>query len=82
LTSVLQIVCANVKSLKSVAILISSGKSYQRDSEREQVIERYLRKQQRKRKSPDEVIEHPDDVEDETIYRGDFILPENFGEKR
>ena len=33
LTSVLQIVCANVKSLKSVAILISSGKSYQRDSE-------------------------------------------------
>ena len=82
LTSVLQIVCANVKSLKSVAILISSGKSYQRDSAREQVIERYLRKQQRKRKSPDEVIEHPDDVEDETIYRGDFILPENFGEKR
>ncbi len=82
LTSVLQIICANVKSLKPVAILISSGRSYQRESSRQQVIERYLRKQERRRRSGQEVEETPVEAEDETIYKGDFILPESFGEKR
>ncbi len=82
LTSVLQILCANIKSLRAVAILISSGKSYQRENARQQVIDRYLRKQERRRKSGLEVEEPPVEAEDEAIYRGDFILPENFGEKR
>ncbi|MFA5448801.1 MAG: AI-2E family transporter [Sphaerochaeta sp.] len=79
LTSVLQILCANIKSLRAVAILISSGKGYQRESARQQVIEKYLRKQERRRSKGLAVEEEPEEV-DEEIYKGDFILPENFND--
>lgn len=79
LTSVLQILCANIKSLRAVAILISSGKGYQRESARQQVIEKYLRKQERRRSKGLAVEEQIEEV-DEEIYKGDFILPENFND--
>ncbi len=82
LTSVLQIICANVKGLRPVAILISSGKSYQRDNARQQVIDRYLRRQEKRKRSGQSFEEPSVEEEVEEIYQGDFILPENFGEKR
>ena len=82
LTSVLQIICANVKILRPIAIIISSGKSYQRESDRQQVIDRYLRKQERRKKSGQATEEPVEEEMKEEVYKGDFILPENFGEKR
>ncbi|HPZ15618.1 MAG TPA: AI-2E family transporter [Sphaerochaeta sp.] len=81
LTSVLQIICANVKSLRPIAIIISSGKSYQRESDRQQVIDRYLRKQERRKKSGQATEEPVEEEMKEEVYKGDFILPENFGER-
>lgn len=44
ITSVLQIICANVKSLRTVAIIISSGKSYRRQYEEEKALAKAKRK--------------------------------------
>ncbi len=86
LTSVLQILCANIKSLRPVAILISSGKSYQRESAKQKALERYLRKQDKLRRGEHPSAEHMAKAEnDEAVkdyHKGDFILPENFGDKK
>ncbi|MDD3929557.1 MAG: AI-2E family transporter, partial [Sphaerochaeta sp.] len=86
LTSVLQILCANIKSLRPVAILISSGKSYQRESAKQKALERYLRKQDKLRRGEHPSAEHLAKAEDEEAvndyHKGDFILPENFGDKK
>lgn len=86
LTSVLQILCANVKSLRPVAILISSGKSYQRESEKQKALERYLRKQDKLKRGQQPTAEHVAQAEDvqanSEYHKGDFILPESFGDKR
>jgi AI-2 transport protein TqsA len=82
LTSVMQILCANIKGLRPLAILISSGKSYQRESARQQVVERYLRKQERKRRAGQPVAEEEEAEDESEPYLGDFILPENFSDKR
>lgn len=86
LTSMLQIVCANIKSLRSIAILISSGKSYQRESMKQKALERYLRKQEKLKRGETPSAKSMADAEDaqagKDANKGDFILPENFGEKK
>ncbi len=86
LTSVLQILCANVKSLRPVAIMISSGKSYQRETAKQRALERYLRKQDKLKRGEHPSAEHIQEAEDreanENYNKGDFILPENFGDKK
>lgn len=42
--SVLQIICANVKSLRPIAVIISSGKSYRRQYEEEKALAKAKRK--------------------------------------
>ncbi len=87
LTSVLQILCANIKSLRPVAILISSGKSYQRETAKQKALERYLRKQDKlKRGGEQPTAEHINEAQEkeahENYHKGDFVLPENFGDKK
>lgn len=50
ITSVLQIICANVKSLRTVAVIISSGKSYRRQYEEEKALAKAKRKAQQQEK--------------------------------
>jgi hypothetical protein len=52
ITSVLQIVCANVQSLKPVAVMIGSGKSYRKvvEEERRRSRERAKRRADREKK--------------------------------
>ncbi len=85
ITSVLQILFANIKSLRPVAIMISSGKSYQRESEKQQALERYLRKQDKLKRGQHPTKEHIDQEENREateLNKGDFILPDNFGDKK
>ena len=86
MTSVMQILCANVKSLRPIAIIISSGKSYQRESDKKNALERYLRKQdkfKRGQNPSDADIHQAEEAEATSNYhKGDFILPENFGDKK
>jgi predicted PurR-regulated permease PerM len=86
LTSVLQILCANIKSLRPVAILISSGKSYQRETAKQKALERYLRKQDKLKRGEHPTAEHINEAQEkeahENYHKGDFVLPENFGDKK
>ncbi|MGE4584379.1 MAG: AI-2E family transporter [Sphaerochaeta sp.] len=86
LTSVLQILCANIKSLRPIAILISSGKSYQRETTKQRALERYLRKQEKLKRGEHPSAQHMAEAEDaeatQDYHKGDFILPENFGDKK
>ncbi len=86
ITSVMQILCANVKSLRPIAILISSGKSYQRESEKQNALARYLRKQDKLKRGENPSEQSREQAEDKeatsSYHKGDFILPENFGEKK
>lgn len=85
ITSVLQILFANIKSLRPIAILISSGKSYQRENEKQQALERYLRKQDKLKRGQHPTKEHMDQAEDREATesnKGDFILPDSFGDKK
>jgi hypothetical protein len=52
ITSVLQIVCANVNSLKPVAVMIGSGKSYRKvvEEERRRARERAKRRAAREKR--------------------------------
>ncbi len=53
LTSVMQILFANIKSLRPFAIMISSGKSYQRERARQKALKSYQRRtQHRKSEQP------------------------------
>jgi predicted PurR-regulated permease PerM len=86
LTSVLQILCANIKSLRPVAILISNGKSYQRETAKQKALERYLRKQDKLKRGEHPTAEHINEAQEkeahEDYHKGDFVLPENFGDKK
>ena len=86
MTSVMQILCANVKSLRPIAIIISSGKSYQRESDKKNALERYLRKQDKYKRGQnpsDADINQAEEAEATNNYhKGDFILPETFGDKK
>lgn len=86
LTSVLQILCANIKSLRPVAILISSGKSYQRESVKQMALERYLRKQEKLKRGEHPTAAHVAEAENaeatNDYHKGDFVLPESFGDKK
>ena len=86
LTSVLQILCANIKSLRPVAILISSGKSYQRESAKQRALERYLRKQEKLKRGEHPSAAHMAEAEEQeatnVYHKGDFVLPESFGDKK
>ncbi len=86
LTSVLQILCANIKSLRPIAIMISSGKSYQRENAKQRALERYLRKQDKLKRGEHPTAEHIQEAEEreahDNYHKGDFILPENFGDKK
>ncbi len=77
LTSILQILCANIKSLRAVAILISGGKSYERESKRQETVARYLRRQEKRVKRGKPIEANPQ-AEDQQEYKGDFILPKGF----
>lgn len=52
ITSVLQIMCANIKSLKPIAVLIGSGKSYRKvvEEERRRTRERAKRQEEREQR--------------------------------
>jgi predicted PurR-regulated permease PerM len=52
ITSVIQILCANVQSLKPVAVMIGSGKSYRKmlEEERKRSEMRKMRKEERQNK--------------------------------
>jgi hypothetical protein len=89
ITSVLQIICANVKSLRSVAIIISSGKGYRRQYEEEKARAKARRKAMQMEKkgkragTPDSNPASGSDAEDtgypnRNVESGlyDYILPE------
>ncbi|NBK22886.1 MAG: AI-2E family transporter, partial [Spirochaetia bacterium] len=86
ITSVLQILCANVKSLRPIAILISSGKSYQRESEKQNALARYLRKQDKLKRGENPSEQSREQAQDKeatsSYHKGDFIMPESFGDKK
>ncbi|MFA7559769.1 MAG: AI-2E family transporter [Sphaerochaeta sp.] len=87
LTSVMQILFANIKSLRPFAIMISSGKSYQRERARQKTLRNYERrtKGQRSVESTGEESESSsseDSMAKESVNMGDFVLPEQFGEKK
>jgi len=86
LTSVMQILFANIKSLRPFAIMISSGKSYQRERARQKALKSYQRRTQH-RKSEQPAGEQgnessEDSMAKESVNMGDFVLPEQFGEKK
>lgn len=64
LTSILQIVCANIPALRPAAIILSSGRSYIREYQEKMLRPRQRRKEEAKQQRSD----------DEN--RGDFVLPE------
>lgn len=86
LTSVMQILFANIKSLRPFAIMISSGKSYQRERVRQKAIKNFRRRAERQ--SSEQPSEKPSDeaseeaMSKESVNMGDFVLPEQFGEKK
>lgn len=86
LTSVLQILCANIKTLRPAAVLMSSGKSYQREKEKQTAVSRYLRKQDKCKRGENPTLEAMEKAADTEAKRnnqkGDFIMPESFTEKR
>jgi predicted PurR-regulated permease PerM len=86
LTSVLQILCANIKTLRPVAVLMSSGKSYQREKEKQSAVARYLRKQEKFKRGENPTLEAMEKAADaeakKNNQKGDFIMPDNFSEKK
>jgi len=52
ITSIVQIVCANVKSLKPIAVMIGSGRSYRKiiEEEKRKARERAKRRAEREKK--------------------------------
>lgn len=86
LTSVLQILCANIKTLRPAAVLMSSGKSYQREKEKQTAVARHLRKQEKFKRGENPSLEAMEKAADAEAKRnnqkGDFIMPDNFTEKR
>ncbi|WP_320128048.1 AI-2E family transporter [uncultured Sphaerochaeta sp.] len=86
LTSVLQILCANIKTLRPIAVLMSSGKSYQRENEKQNAVARYLRRQEKFKRGETPSAEAMDKAADAEAKRnnqkGDFIMPERFSEKK
>lgn len=89
ITSVLQIICANVKSLRSVAIIISSGKGYRRQYEEEKARAKARRKAMQmekkgRRTGSSSSDSSPDSEAEDTGYQSknvesglyDYILPE------
>lgn len=68
LTSCAEILCANIKRLRPIAILLSSGKSYQRQRDQE-------RKDKKKNKRGDVDIPKP-------MQQVDAIFPDSFDDKK
>lgn len=60
ITSVLQIVCANVQSLKPIAVMIGSGRSYRKiiEEERRRARERAKRRAEREKKRAERTNHH------------------------
>lgn len=86
LTSVMQILFANIKSLRPFAIMISSGKSYQRERARQKAVKSFQRRAQHRNWEQDagesSIESSEDSMAKESANMGDFVLPEQFGEKR
>jgi predicted PurR-regulated permease PerM len=85
-TSVLQILCANIKSLRPVAVMMSSGKSYQREIDKQTAVARYLRRQEKFKRGENPTPEAMDKAADVEASRnnqkGDFIMPDIFNERK
>jgi predicted PurR-regulated permease PerM len=86
LTSVLQILCANIRTLHPVAVMMSSGKSYQRENDKQTAIARHLRKQSKfkrgERPSAEAISNASDDEAKKSSQKGDFIMPDSFNDKK
>jgi predicted PurR-regulated permease PerM len=86
ITSVLQILCANIKSLRPAAVMMSSGKSYQREIDKQTAVARYLRRQDKFKRGENptpEAMDKAADVEaSRNTQKGDFIMPDTFNERK
>lgn len=80
LTSMIQILCVNIESLRPIAILLGNGKSIKRRYQNEQTLEKRARKKQGNGKTmskEDYEILEAENAKNSTNLN-DFILPDSF----
>ncbi len=80
LTSMIQILCVNIESLRPIAILLGNGKSIKRRYQNEQTLEKRARKRQGNGKTmskEDYEILEAENAKNSTNLN-DFILPDSF----
>jgi predicted PurR-regulated permease PerM len=81
LTSILQILCINIPSLRPLAIMSGSGKSIQRQHKEETRLQKKLRRKvglkRTDKLSPEDIEKQADERAKNTINLNDFILPDN-----
>ncbi len=74
LTSIIQIVCANIKSLRPVAIILSSGKTYRRQYDEQKKMEKKERKERnRARRRGEDTTTTEEDTSPELPFTGEDL---------
>lgn len=81
LTSIFQILCINIPSLRPLAIMSGSGKNIQRQHKGETRLQRNIRRSSGLRRSdkvsPEDIDKEADERAKSTVNLNDFILPDN-----
>jgi hypothetical protein len=81
LTCCCEILCANIKGLQPIAIILSGGTSVKRQSEQQKAMRKKAKKEQKAGESDASAMAQAEEEEAKGTQNSDVILPDSFANK-